>query len=80
MAIFWLTRGFVAMIGFPDHKARPFYVAPKWVKNAFVKIQVTRGFTGYSGYPESIRTRPNCAALKWSEFGHMIVLPGGFTV
>ena len=80
MAIFWLTRGLVAMRGYPDQKARPIYAALKWVKNALVKIQVTGGIAGYSGYPESRRTRPNCAALKWSEFGRIIVLPGGFVV
>ena len=80
MAIFWLTRGFVAQVGYPDQKARPIHAAPKWVKIACLIIQVTGGITGYSGYPESIGPRPNCFAPKWSEFGDIIVLPGGFVV
>ena len=80
MAIFWLTRGFVAKIGYPDQKARPIHAALKWAKIACLRIQVTRGITGYSGYPESKGPRPNCFAPKWSEFVDKIVLPGAFVV
>ena len=80
MAIFCLTRGFVAKSGYPDQKARPIHAALKWDKIASLKIQVTGGITGYSGYPESKGPRPNCFALKWSEFRNKIVLPGGFVV
>ena len=70
----------MAYSGYPDHKARPIHAAPKWVKMACHIIQVTRGITGYGGYPESKGPRPNCFAPKWHEFGDIIVLPGGFVV